>query len=103
MNTQLIVDNTSNIVFLQAGFLGAQNDAANFLLMERIGHGTNHDMPLVVVLLADKEYADTNTIPKLTCFPTSQIARMAIPDQRRARTFNRHLSSCRVIAERTLI
>jgi hypothetical protein len=30
MNTQLIVDNVGNIVFLQAGFLGAQNDAANF-------------------------------------------------------------------------
>ena len=34
MNTQLIVDNVGNIVFLQVGFLGAENDAANYLLME---------------------------------------------------------------------
>ena len=46
MNTQIIVDNLGNIVFLQAGFLGGQNDATNFLLMERIGPGTDHDMPV---------------------------------------------------------
>ena len=32
MNTQLIVDNLGNIVFLQAGFLGSLNDAGNFNL-----------------------------------------------------------------------
>lgn len=45
MNTQLIVDSLGNIVFLQAGFLGSMNDAGNFHLMERIGPGTNYDMP----------------------------------------------------------
>ena len=40
MNTQLIVDNLGNIVFLQAGFLGALNDAGNYNLMDRIGPGT---------------------------------------------------------------
>ena len=39
MNTQRIVDNAGNIVFLQAGFLGSLNDAGNFNLMERIGAG----------------------------------------------------------------
>ena len=70
MDTQLIVDNVGNIVFLQAGFLGAQNDAANFLLMERIGPVTNHDMSPAAVLLTDKGYADT--IPLLTPFRTGQ-------------------------------
>lgn len=56
MNTQLIVDSLGNIVFLQAGSLGAMNDAGNFHLMERIGPGTNNDMPHGVVLLADKGY-----------------------------------------------
>ena len=36
MNTQLIVDNIGNIVFLQAGFLGAQDDSTNYNFMERI-------------------------------------------------------------------
>jgi hypothetical protein len=45
MNTRLIVDSLGNIVFLQAGFLGAMNNAGDFLLMERMGPGTNYDMP----------------------------------------------------------
>ena len=53
MNTQLIVGTLGNIVFLQAGFLGSMNDAGNYMLMQRIGPGTNYDMPNGVVLLAD--------------------------------------------------
>ena len=34
------------------------NDAGNFCLMERIGPGTNNDMPHGVVLLVDRGYAD---------------------------------------------
>ena len=56
MNTQLIVDNLGNIVFLQAGFLGSMNDAGNFNMMERIGPGTDNDMPVGVILLANKGY-----------------------------------------------
>ena len=100
MNTQLIVDNVCNNVFLQAGFLGEENEVANFLLMERIGPGTNHDLPPGAALLADKVYADT--IIMLTNFRTGQIRRMAIPDQRRARTFKRRLSRCRVIVAHTM-
>ena len=48
-----------NIVCLQAGFLGGKNDVANFLLMERFGSGTDHDMPVGALLLADKGSADT--------------------------------------------
>ena len=33
MNTQLILDNQENIVFLQAGFFGSMNDAGNCILM----------------------------------------------------------------------
>ncbi|CAH3026722.1 unnamed protein product, partial [Porites evermanni] len=66
MNTQLIVDNQGNIVFLQAGFLGSMNDAGNFILMDRIGPGTACDMPRRTVLLADKGYGDF--VPLLTPF-----------------------------------
>ena len=100
MNTQIIVDNLGNIVFLQAGFLGGQNDAANFLLMERIEPGTDHDMPVGALLLADKGYADTP--PLLTPFRKAQIRTLAIPDKRRARRFNRRLSRCRIVVEHSI-
>jgi hypothetical protein len=87
MNTQLIVDNLGNIVFLQAGFLAAQNDATNFIFMERIGPGTNFDMPPNAYLLAHKGYADVH--PLLTPFRAVQIRRMTMRDQRRAQRFNR--------------
>ena len=50
------------------------NDAGNFNLMERIGPGTNNDMPLDVVLLADKGYGDIP--PLLTPFRAAQIRRL---------------------------
>ena len=100
MNTQIIVDNLGNIVFLQAGFLGGQNDAANFLLMERFGPGTDHDMPVGALLLADKGYGDTP--PLLTPFRKAQIKTLAIPDKRRARRFNRRLSRCRIVVEHSI-
>ena len=100
MNTQLIVDNQGNIVFLQAGFLGPMNDAGNFILMERIGPGTAYNMPRGRVLLADKGYGDF--VPLLTPFRAAQTRRMPMHQQRRARKFNRKLSQCRVIVEHTI-
>ena len=100
MNTQLIVDNQGNIVFLQAGFLRSMNDPGNFILMERIGPGTAYDMPRGTVLLADKGYGDF--VPLLTPFRAAQIRRMPMHQQRRACKFNRKLSQCHVIVEHTI-
>ena len=100
MNTQLIVDNVGNIVFLQAGFLGSLNDVGNFNLMVRIGPGTNKDMPLDVVLLADRGYGDIP--PLLTPFRAAQIRCLPGHVQRMARRFNRRLSRCRIIIEHTI-
>jgi hypothetical protein len=75
MNTQIVVDNLGNIVFLQAGFPGSLNDAGNFNLMEMIGPGTNYDMP---------------------------HRRLPRDQQRLARRFNRRLSRCRIIVEHTI-
>ena len=58
MNTELIVDNLGNVVFLQAGFLGVMNDAGNLNMMERIGPVARYDMSANVILLADKGYTD---------------------------------------------
>ena len=100
MNTLLIVDNLGNIVFLQAGFLGSMNDAGNFNMMERIGPGTDNDMPVGVVLSADKGYG--HIPPLLTPFRQTQIRRMNRVEQHQARRFNRQLSKCRVLVEHTI-
>ena len=100
MNTQSIVDNLGNTVFLQAGFLGCMNDAGNFHLMEQIGHGTDNDVPVGLVLLADKGYGDIP--PLLTPFRQTQIRRMNRFDQYQAGSFNRKLSKCRVLVEQTI-
>ena len=100
MNTQLIVDSLGSIVFLQAGFLGSMNDAGNFHLMERIGPGTNYDMPHGAVLLADKGYGDV--VPLLTPSRAAQIRPMPRHHQRLARRFNRKMSKCRIIIEHTI-
>ena len=65
--------------------------------MEKIGPGTDHDMPVGALLLADKGYADTP--PLLTPFRKAQIRTLAIPDKRRARRFNRRLPRCRIVVE----
>ena len=100
MNTQLIVDNQGNIVFLQAGFLGSMNNAGNFILMDRIGPGTAYDMARGTVLLVDKGYGDF--VPLLTPFQAAQVRRMPMHQQRWARKFNRELSECRVIVDHTI-
>lgn len=68
--------------------------------MERIGPGTNYDMPPDVVLLADKGYGDIP--PLLTPFRAAQIRRLPRHEQRMARRFNRKLSRCRMIIEHTI-
>ena len=50
------------------------SDAGNFHLMERIGPGTNNDIPVGLVLVADKGYGDIP--PLLTPFRQTQITRM---------------------------
>ena len=100
MNTQIVVDNLGNIVFLHAGFPGSLNDAGNFNLMERIGPGTNYDMPHEVVLLADKGYRAAP--PLLIPFRAAQIRRLPRDQQRLARRFDRRLSRCRIIVEHTI-
>lgn len=94
MNTQLIVDNLGNIVFLQAGSL---SDDGNFMLMETIGPCTDYDMPMDVVLLADKGYGDTNLL--LTPFRTAQIRCLPRDEKILVRRF-KYL--CRIIVEHTI-
>ena len=97
LNTQMICDNAGRIRFLQAGFLGSTHDSQTFRLMEPIGPGLALDIPPGLVLLADKGYPDNP--PLLTPFRQVQIRRMNRRDARRARRFNRELSSKRVKIE----
>lgn len=68
--------------------------------MDRMGPGTNYDMPPGVVLLADKGYGDIP--PLLTPFRAAQIRRLPRHGQRMARRVNRRLSRCRIVNEHTI-
>lgn len=98
LSTQLICDNQGHIRFLQAGFLGSMHDTQSFRLMDRIGPGLTLDIPANAVFLADKGYPDVP--PLLTPFRQNQIRRMPNNrEKRKARRFNRKLSTKRVSVE----
>ncbi len=55
-SSQIIMDNRGNIVFVQSGFLGHNNDSGQFQLMPRIGPGEELHLPHGLYILADKGY-----------------------------------------------
>ncbi|CAB4016352.1 Hypothetical predicted protein [Paramuricea clavata] len=55
-STQIIMDNNSNIVYIQSGFLGHNNDSGQFQLMPVIGTGQELHLPQGLYILADKGY-----------------------------------------------
>ena len=59
IHTQVVIDNTGTICYIESGFLGHQNDAQQFMLMRQIGHDPALPFPQDCVLLADKIYPDT--------------------------------------------
>ncbi len=44
-STQLIMDNSGNIVFIQSGFLGHNNDSAQLRMMPRVGNAEELHLP----------------------------------------------------------
>ena len=58
-STQIIMDNQGNIVFIQSGFLGHNNDSGQFQLMANIGTDQELHLPPGLYILADKGYSCT--------------------------------------------
>ena len=50
------MDNRGNIVFIQSGFLGHNNDSAQLQMIPRIGDGQHLHLPAGLYILADKGY-----------------------------------------------
>lgn len=65
--------------------------------MKRIGPGTEDDIPVGIVISADKGYGDVP--PPLTPLRARQLRRVNRNQERQARTFNQKLFKCRVIDE----
>ena len=95
LSTQIVIDCTGKIRYLQSGFLGSQNDAGQFRDMPDIGPGEDLNFPEDCYLLADKIYP--NTPPLITPFRRNQ---MDGPGERHF--FNHIHSSYRVTAEHTI-
>ncbi len=55
-STQIIMDSRGNIVYIQSGFLGHNNDSAQLRMMPRIGNGEELHLPAGLYFLADKGY-----------------------------------------------
>ena len=91
-STQIIMDNRGNIVYIQSGFLGHNNDSAQLQMMPRIGNGEELHLPEGLYILADKGYPCE--YPLLTPWRVRDVA----GDQRR-QLFNLELRRVRVKVE----
>jgi len=73
IHTQVVIENSGCICYAEARFLGHQNDAKQFTMMQQIGVNGPLHFPEDCVLLADKIYP--NRHPTVTLFTTQQINR----------------------------
>jgi len=71
IHTQVVIENSGCICYAEARFLGHQNDAKQFTMMQQIGVNGPLHFPEDCVLLADKIYP--NRHPTVTLFTTQQI------------------------------
>lgn len=83
--------------FVQAGFLGSTHDAMSYRLMTTVGHGRQLSLPQGAKLLGDRGYPDD--IALLTPVRAGQMHLLNNRGRRRARHFNRCLSSRRIKVE----
>ena len=84
------MDNQGNIVFIQSGFLGHNNDSGQFQLMANIGTDQELHLPPGLYILADKGYPWT--------YPLLTPCRDVGGDLTR-QLFNRELSKVRTRVE----
>ena len=91
-STQIIMDNRGNIVFIQSGFLGHNNDSAQLQMMPRIGNGEELHLPAGLYILADKGYPCE--YPILTPWRAGDVR-----DDQRRNLFNLELRRVRVRIE----
>ena len=98
IHTQVVVDTTGYIRYVESGFLGHQNDAQQFGLMRQIGR----DLPFPddCVLLGDKVYP--NRYPPMTAYSATQLARKHGRHRRQCQKFNRYVRKYRVCVEHAI-
>lgn len=95
LSTQIVIDCTGQIRYLQSGFLGRENDAMQYHRMPTIGPGQELDFPEGFYVLADKIYP--NDMPLVTPFRRNQLNGRADGS-----LFNRVHGSYRVKIEHTI-
>ena len=100
IHTQIVVDNTGRIRHIDSGFLGHQNDAQQFRLMQEIGIGGQLPFPDNCTLLADEIYP--NRHPVITPFSDVQIQTVQGNQRLRALRLNRHVNSYRITVEHAI-
>ena len=97
LSTQVIMDNTGDIVYLHSGFLGRTNDASQYNMMPNIGPNQALDFPINVYLLADAGYA--NQYPLMTPYQGPALQLQAQQNNIVMRMFNLTMKSYRARVE----
>ncbi|CAG2254071.1 unnamed protein product [Mytilus edulis] len=100
VHTQVVIDNLGKICYIDAGFVGHQNDAQQFAMMRSIGRNAELDFPEGIVLLADKIYP--NRYPLMTPYTRQQIQRKPDNLKRRCRKINNLIKEYRVTVEHSI-
>ena len=88
MHTKVVIDNIGMVRYIETGFLGHQNNAQHFMLMQQIGQ----QLPCLAdcILLRDRIYP--NSFPVVTPFSNAQLRRKAGDASRRARRLSRYIT-----------
>ena len=98
LHTQIIVDATGLIRYVESGFMGHLNDAQTFGLMRHVGRDL--EFPNACVLLGDKIYPNGDSI--MTPYTAAQLARKEPRMRRKCVKLNRHIRHYRIIVENAI-
>lgn len=100
LHTQIVIDYALTIRHISSGFLGRNNDAQTFRLMETIGPGQQLDFPRNAYLLGDMIYPSRH--PIVTPYSAAQITRQPHHMQRQSRHLNTIIRARRVYVEHVI-
>ena len=98
IHTQIIVDTQGIIRYVESGFLGHQNDAQPFMLMQQIGR----DLPFPdnCFFLGDKIYPNRYSV--MTPYTSAQMNRKQERMRRQCRLLNKYIRNDRVCVDHSI-
>ena len=100
VHTQVVIDNEKNIVHVESGFLGHNNDANTFNMMTPVGDGRTLELPRNCYLLGDCIYPSHH--PVVTPFTAAQLRGLPRHERRVQKKLNKTIRKYRVYIEHVI-